>query len=74
MIYPNLEAEMARRGYTKEDLGKCLGLHASGVYLMLSGKRNLSISRALKIRDSMFPGRRIDYLFDPHPYVGGQPE
>ncbi len=67
MLYPNLEAEMTRMGYTKDDIGKCLNLHASGVYQMLSGKRKLSISRAFKIRDSLFPGMRVDYLFDTKP-------
>lgn len=66
-MYPNLEAEMTRMGYTKEDIGKCLNLHISGVYLMLSGKRTLSITRAKKIRDSLFPGMRVDYLFDTKP-------
>ena len=71
MMYPNLEAEMVRLGYTKEDIGRCLNIHISGVYQMLSGKRNLSISRAIKIRDSMFPGMRVDYLFDISPRTGG---
>ena len=70
MMYPNLEAEMVRLGYTKEDIGKCLNIHISGVYQMLSGKRKLSISRATKIRDSMFPGMRVDYLFDTVPRTG----
>ncbi len=71
MSYPNLEAEMARMGYTKEDIARCLGLHISGVYLILSGKRRLPITSAIKIRDSLFPKMRLDYLFDIEPVLKG---
>lgn len=64
MTYPNLEAEMVRKGYTREDIAKALGIHVSGVYLMLSGKRNLSVTRAQRIRNQLFPDMRLDYLFD----------
>lgn len=64
MVYPNLEAEMARHGYTREDIASKLEIHVSGVYLMLSGKRNISLTRAAQIRDAFFPDMRIDYLFD----------
>lgn len=63
MVYPNLEAEMVRAGYTREDIASKLGLHVSGVYQMLSGKRNISLTRAAQIRDAFFPNMRIDYLF-----------
>lgn len=66
VTYPNLEAELARNGLTREDIATALGLHPSGVYLMLSGKRNISVSRATEIRDKLFPGKAIDYLFDPN--------
>lgn len=65
MVYPNLAAEMARSGCTKEDIAEVLGIHVSGVYLMLEGKRTLSIRRAMKVRDALFPGLKVDYLFDP---------
>lgn len=64
MVYPNLLAEMARSGYTVEDLAEVLDVHTSGVYSMLKGERNISIKRAKNIRDRLFPGQKIDYLFD----------
>lgn len=64
MVYPNLLAEMARSGYTVGDLAEVLGIHITGVYLMLKGERNISIKRAKNIRDRLFPGQKIDYLFD----------
>lgn len=66
MTYPNLEAELARSGLTRDDVATALGLHPSGVYLMLSGKRKISVTRATEIRDKLFPGMAIDYLFDPN--------
>lgn len=38
MVYPNLLAEMARSGYTVGDLAEVLGIHITGVYLMLKGE------------------------------------
>lgn len=64
MIYPNLAAEMARKKYTKDDIAQVLDIHVTGVYRMLSGERSLSIMRAKLIRDSLFPGMELDYLFD----------
>ena len=63
-LYPNLEAEMKRKGYTRNDIAAALGIHVSGAYLILSGRRKLPISRAAIIRDKLFPGMKIDYLFD----------
>lgn len=65
MVYPNLAAEMARVGVTKENIAEVLGIHVSGVYLMLDGKRKFPITRAKKVRDALFPGLTLDYLFDP---------
>ena len=67
MAYPNLEAEMKRSGVSREDIAEALELHVSGVYLMLSGKRNLPIYRAKIIRDKFFPQMKLDYLFDQSP-------
>lgn len=63
MVFPNLEAEMKRSGYTRADIAKVLGIRASSAYGLLSGERTLSIYRAMRIRDSLFPGQAIDYLF-----------
>lgn len=65
MAYPNLSAEMVRKGYTAEVLAGALGVHVSGVYLMLRGERKLSITKAKLLRDKLFPGQPLEYLFDP---------
>lgn len=69
MMYPNLKAEMVRAGYSNKDLADVLGIHICGISMIFSGTRNLSVSRAVKIRDALFPGMRLDYLFDNEPDV-----
>lgn len=49
MIYPNLRAEMARRNYTLDDLGKVIGVSAGAVSLKLNGKRDFDIEEVKKI-------------------------
>lgn len=67
MIYPNLEAEMTRAGYDRQDVARALNVHLSTAYRLLEGTRTLSIARAKIIRDELFPDFRLDYLFDPKP-------
>ena len=67
MTYPNLEAELKRCGYTRNDIADVLGIHVSGVSAMMTGKRSFSVYRARKLRDAMFPNMRLDYLFDQNP-------
>lgn len=49
MKYPNLRAEMARRGYTLEKLGEVIGLKAGAISLKLNGKRDFDIVEIKKI-------------------------
>lgn len=49
MEYPNLKAEMARRGYTFEDLGKIIGVTAGAISLKLNGKRDFDILEIKKL-------------------------
>jgi transcriptional regulator with XRE-family HTH domain len=63
LVYPNLEAELRRKGYSREDMAKVLEIHVSGVSAMMTGKRAFSIYRAEKLRNAMFPGMKLDYLF-----------
>lgn len=64
MLYPNLEAEMKRNGVKVKDLAEVLKLDESGAYKILKGTRSLSIFRAREIRDNLFPGVSLEYLFD----------
>lgn len=49
MKYPNLRAEMARRDYTLDDLGKVIGVGAGAVSMKLNGKRDFDIVEVKQI-------------------------
>lgn len=63
MGYPNLMAEMARRGITIIDLMRVTGKSRSGISNNIHGKGCFSIEEAINIRDALFPDLSIDYLF-----------
>lgn len=46
VMYPNLAAEMARRGESTDDLGKLLGLDRSQVYRKLHGQSKWTLGDA----------------------------
>jgi transcriptional regulator with XRE-family HTH domain len=47
--YPNLRAEIARRGYTLNDFGKIIGVSPGAISLKLNGKRDFDIVEVKKI-------------------------
>jgi transcriptional regulator with XRE-family HTH domain len=64
-MFPNLKAEMARKGVTQEDVAKVVGTSVSSVNRWLTGNGGLSLGTAFEIRDKIFPEFSIDYLFGP---------
>lgn len=62
-MYPNLLAEMARSGITQAQIAKTLGLSVSSVSQMLNKPCRLRMNEASIIRDRLFPGLPLDYLF-----------
>ena len=59
----NLSAEMARFGVTNSDIRAVLSCSDKTVTNKLGDVTEFSISEAIKIRDTFFPGLRIEYLF-----------
>lgn len=59
----NLAAEMARFGVSAADFQAVLGCTDKTVRNKMSGATEFSVGEALKIRDTFFPGMRIEYLF-----------
>lgn len=59
----NLRAEMARYGVTSLDLQNLLSCTDKTVKSRLDGASLFSVDDAMKIRDTFFPGMRIEYLF-----------
>ena len=59
----NLLAEMARYGITNADIQATLGCTDKTAKSKTTGVSEFSVSEAFKIRDTFFPGMRIEYLF-----------
>lgn len=63
-MYRNLEAELARKGITRADIAKALGLALGTVSEKLNNSRKLKVYEAMKIRKTFFPDLDFDYLFE----------
>lgn len=59
----NLSAEMARYGVSNTDIRSLLGCSGKTVTNKLAESTSFSVDEAIKIRDTFFPGLRIEYLF-----------
>lgn len=59
----NLSAEMARFGVSNADIQAVLSCSSKTVTNKLNDATEFSISEAIKVRDTLFPGLRIEYLF-----------
>ena len=59
----NLAAEMARNGVKICDLQRVMRCSESTVRHKIAGTTAFSINEALAIRDTFFPGMRLEYLF-----------
>lgn len=63
MTFPNLYAELSRVGLAKRDLAPIIEVSAKTLYEKLNGKAPLHWEEAKKIRNEIFPGMNIEYLF-----------
>lgn len=63
-MYPNLDAEMARKGLKRKDLAELFGGRIPTVSDKLNGKYPLSLHEAERVRALFFPDLTLDYLFD----------
>lgn len=59
----NLSAEMARYGVRNVDIQNLLSCTDKTVKNKIDGVTEFSVAEALKIRDTFFPGLRVEYLF-----------
>lgn len=62
-MFPNLEAEMARKGLVQSDLAKALHINISTINAKLKVSGRLKFTEARCIRDRFFPDLSLDYLF-----------
>lgn len=59
----NLKAEMARRSLTNEDIHKVIGKTTKTVQEKIKGNVPITFPEAIAIRDALFPGLTLEYLF-----------
>lgn len=59
----NLKAEMARYGIGQSDVQLVLGCSEKTIRNKLSGETQFSFPEARMIRDALFPGLKLEYLF-----------
>lgn len=63
MKFPNLKAEMARRGFTIKGLSAVSGIRYSTLSAKLSGRRKLAYTETLKIKDALGVDVPLETLF-----------
>lgn len=63
MKYKRLLAEMFVSGVSKEDMAKLLGKTPRTINNKLNGKTPFYCEEVIKIMDTYFPNRKIDYIF-----------
>ena len=59
----NLSAEMARYGVRNVDIQNLLSCTDRTVKNKIDGVTECTVAEALNIRDTFFPGLRVEYLF-----------
>lgn len=59
----NLKAEMARKSVTSEDIHKVIRKTTKTVQEKVKGNVPITFPEAVAIRDELFPGLTLEYLF-----------
>ncbi|MEY8496164.1 hypothetical protein D3Z53_19885 [Lachnospiraceae bacterium] len=67
----NLEAEMKRKGISRNDIAKHLGLSYRTIHSKFNGESQWQYTECILIRDIFFPESDLAYLF---PYSQKEPE
>ena len=62
-MYPNLEAEMKRKGMTAKTLATKLNMAESTLSAKMNRKNRMKLDECVQIIDGFFPGMSIEYLF-----------
>ena len=59
----NLEAEMKRKKISRSDIASLLGLSYRTIHSRFNGESEWRYSECVKVRDTYFPDKTLDYLF-----------
>lgn len=63
-MFPNLNAERARKGVTLEDLAKVLNIRTATMCEKLNGKYPITLDEAIKIKSYLEVDMPLDKLFE----------
>ncbi len=63
-MFPNLDAEMARKKITKAFLAKKINKSPTTLSLKLNGRAPITLDECIEIRDVVGTEYTIDYLFE----------
>lgn len=63
-MFPNLEAEMAKRNITRKKLSEILSVTQTTLGLKLNGKAKLTLPECLEIKNAVAPDKSIEFLFE----------
>lgn len=61
----NLKAEMQRNGLTIKDIMQTIGCSEKTARNKINGDTDFTFPEAERVRDALFPGLRMEYLFRP---------
>lgn len=61
-MYPNLNAEMARKNIVNADLQKLFGLTERTIRNRLAGTAPFTWPEVIKMRDTFFPEHSVEFL------------
>lgn len=59
----NLEAEMKRNKISRSDIANLLGLSYRTIHSRFNGESEWGYAECVKVRDTYFPDKTLDYLF-----------
>lgn len=66
-LMDNLKAEMQRNGLTVRDIMVTIGCSEKTARNKINGETDFTYPEAEKVRNSLFPGMRMEYLFHHTP-------
>jgi DNA-binding XRE family transcriptional regulator len=64
VLYKNLYAELRRRDLTQRDIASTLSVCERTISNKVNGRCPFELDEAFTIRDELFPGLQLDYLFE----------
>lgn len=64
MKYPNLEAEIARGGLTKQEVADTIGVSRNTFYRWMNGDTDFPLDKAKAVSRTFFPSCDFGYLFE----------